>query len=57
MSSALEEQPVTADEAIELINKAKTIVEADMGTKVHRHLSNWSLTLTCTLPLYRTRGR
>lgn len=30
----LVEQSVTADEAIELISKAKTIVEADMGVKV-----------------------
>lgn len=43
--SALEEQPVTADEAIALINKAKTIVEADMGTKVYRYLSSCSHTL------------
>ncbi len=28
------EQPVTADEAIALIGKAKTIVEGDMGVKV-----------------------
>lgn len=33
-SSVLEEQPVSADEAIALIDKAKTIVEADMGVKV-----------------------
>lgn len=32
--SVLEEQPVSADEAIALIDKAKTIVEADMGVKV-----------------------
>lgn len=32
---SLVEQPVTADEAIELIGKAKTIIEADMGVKVY----------------------
>lgn len=32
--SSLVEQAVTADEAIALINKAKGIVEADMGVKV-----------------------
>ncbi|CAM9651121.1 unnamed protein product [Ectocarpus sp. 12 AP-2014] len=31
--SVLEEQPVSAEEAIALIDKAKTIVEADMGVK------------------------
>lgn len=30
----LVEQSITADEAIELIGKAKTIVEGDMGVKV-----------------------
>lgn len=30
----LVEEPVTADEAIALIAKAKTVVEGDMGVKV-----------------------
>ena len=37
--SALVEQPVTADEAIALISKAKAIVEGDMGVKVGRPAS------------------
>lgn len=32
--SALVEDPVSVEEASTLISKAKTIVEADMGTKV-----------------------
>lgn len=34
MASPIAEESVTAEEANELINKAKTIVEADMGVKV-----------------------
>lgn len=31
---SLAEEPVTADEAIALITKAKAVVEGDMGVKV-----------------------
>lgn len=34
LGSTLVEQPVTAEKAIALIEKAKAIVEADMGIKV-----------------------
>lgn len=33
---SLVEQPVAAEEALALINKAKTIVDADMGVRVRR---------------------
>lgn len=35
MGAPLVEEPVTAEEARELIGKARAIVEADMGVKVH----------------------
>lgn len=40
--SSLVEQAVTADEAIALINKAKSIVEGDMGVKVNHPPSQHS---------------
>ncbi|CAN0187607.1 unnamed protein product [Pylaiella littoralis] len=59
---SLVEQPVTADEAIELIGKAKTIIEADMGVKAAEMLSPdfrflWQFNGNVTKADYLTEGK
>ncbi|CAM9342130.1 unnamed protein product [Ascophyllum nodosum] len=60
--SALVEQPVTADEAIALISKAKAIVEGDMGVKVPDMLSEefrflWQFNGAIDRAEYLTEGK